>query len=614
MRRLALLALVVAAACTPPKRETLGVPHNGNPAALNRFTDAQRRFLRDARGDTKEEFARIIEEFPQDPIVPYAELYEAMAAIRTHDAQRAVSVLTHAVQVSTDPKLTLKAELYLGIAKNYAGDPAGARPLLAKAAKAVETDEDRVEYLAAVAFATAAGDRPLASLPAFDELWPRATATEHAVILERIEQVVAAAPPDALDVALKEITDKNGPSMAIVASRLADVAAAGGDTAGAKRLRDQAAPARAAVGLPRTATAVETAGNADGSNIVGALLPLGVKNQATIANTTVGALGLLSGATGGGAVTPLEVRAVTAADNAAVAVEELAKANVVAIVGPIDESAVDAAGARAEGLGVPLLSLSSRPEDRTTGKWVFHVRHSATQRAKMLAQRAIAKGVTTFAIMAADNGYGKAVAAAFAAEVDKQGGKVVGKVMYSPGGKQFKSEAERLPGGAQGVFVADNAERLELVVPALATAGYYPKPLGTKKVVGGHPVLLLSTAEGLSATFAANAGRYAEGAMLAPGFYADTQDAATKPFIDKYVAAYGKSPGALEAYAYDAAQLAAAAGGRGRAALQASVASGSLDGVTGTIKFDSDHLRSDPGNVYTIVDENGNYAIRADRK
>jgi branched-chain amino acid transport system substrate-binding protein len=295
------------------------------------------------------------------------------------------------------------------------------------------------------------------------------------------------------------------------------------------------------------------------------------------------------------------------------AVDELAKTHVVAIVGPIDEDAVDAAGGRAEGLGIPLLSLSSRPEARTMGAYVFHVRHSAEMRARILARRALAKGVTSFYVMAADTGYGKAVAAAFENEVQKGSGTVAGTVTYAKDTKSFDGKAKQLSGSFQAVFVADNAEDLELIVPALATAGYFPKPLGTKKVVGGRPILLLSTAEGLTAQYVANAGRYSEGAMLAPGYYPDQQDPTSKAFVDKYAAAFGRAPGAIEAYAYDAAQLAAAAAAGGRNAAATTLSNAQLDGVTGTIKFDSNHLRADPGVIYTVVDDNGSYAIRIQR-
>ena len=124
-------------------------------------------------------------------------------------------------------------------------------------------------------------------------------------------------------------------------------------------------------------------------------------------------------------------------------------------------------------------------------------------------------------------------------------------------------------------------------------------------------MLLLSTAEGLSAQYVANAGRYSEGAMLAPGYYPDQQDARSKAFVDGYAGANGgHSPGAVEAYAYDAAMLAAAAAQGGRVAAATTLSGAQIEGVTGTIKFDADHLRADPGILYTVVDDNGSYAIR----
>ena len=100
-------------------------------------------------------------------------------------------------------------------------------------------------------------------------------------------------------------------------------------------------------------------------------------------------------------------------------------------------------------------------------------------------------------------------------------------------------------------------------------------------------------------------------ALLAPGFYPDDADPATKPFIDKFVAAYGHVPGAGEAYAYDAAQLVVSGGSSDRSALATAIAKGQLAGVTGTVSFDSDHHRSDAGVVYTVVEETGSvFAIR----
>ena len=58
----------------------------------------------------------------------------------------------------------------------------------------------------------------------------------------------------------------------------------------------------------------------------------------------------------------------------------------------------------------------------------------------------------------------------------------------------------------------------------------------------GSPVLLLSTAEDLTSGYLTSAGRHSEGALLAPGFYPDNADPAHKPFVDRFVAAYGRAP------------------------------------------------------------------------
>jgi ABC-type branched-subunit amino acid transport system substrate-binding protein len=399
-----------------------------------------------------------------------------------------------------------------------------------------------------------------------------------------------------------------------VASRLALLADQGGNAPEAQRLRDAAAPARAAVGLPRAIASTEAAAPSGGgdANLVGAIVPLGGKT-ARVGEAAVAGLGLAAGVPDGRGVTAIELRAAGEAEAAAAAVDDLAHANVVAIVGPVDGASVDAAAARADGLGVPLISLATRPEQRKTGRFVFHVVHSAEARARALAQRALAKGVKTFAVLGPDNGYGKSVTEAFVAEVTKGGGAIATRVSYPAKTESFANFAGKLGGSWDALFVPDQAETLALIVPALATAGKVPKPFGyTKKVTGGRAIFLLSTAEGLTSAFL-TAGRHAEGALLAPGFYPDDTDPLLKPFVDRFTGTFGRTPGSIEAYAYDAAQLAAAAGANGRTGLAATLATGELSGVTGVIRFDGDHRRADPGVLFTVVEDGGAFLIRTAR-
>jgi branched-chain amino acid transport system substrate-binding protein len=604
------LLVIVLAACPRPTRKTMvpDVPQSGNADARARFSEARAKFMKDGRGGA--EFARIVEEYPDDPIVPWAQLYAGIAAVKARKYQEAATALQEVIDGDAPAGLARRAELFLGITKNYQGEAARALKLLKTSAEAIENDDERTEYIAAVAYATSVVE-PLASLKYFDQLYPRVSPTERALIVARTEEVAAGAPIDGLRRVFDSLSDRKGPSMAAVASRLAILAEQAGNASEAQRMREVAGPARAAVGLPRNLGDVAGPPSGSGSSgLVGAVVPLGGKSN-KVAEQAVAGLGMAAGVGDGKGVAAIEVRSAQDASAAGLAVEELARANVIAIVGPIDGASVDAAGGRAEGLGVPLLSLSPNPERRTSGKFVFHVVHSAEARARMLAQQAIAKGVKTFAVLAPESGYGRAVTAAFASAVASGGGTIVKTVTYPEETKSFASFTSKLSGSWQGVFVPENAVKLGLIAPALSSSGRVPKPIGTKRVAGGgRPVVLLSTAENLTGALLAAADRHVEGALLAPGFYPDDRDATQKPFLDRFISSFGRAPGAIEAYAYDAAQLAAAAGGGGRAGLAGTLARGSLTGITGTIRFDADHRRADPGVLYTVVESDGAFAIR----
>ncbi|MDX2087551.1 MAG: penicillin-binding protein activator [Kofleriaceae bacterium] len=612
---LAIVALVLAA-CPRPTRRTLvpDVPQDGSAEARARFADARTKFLRDGSGGA--EFRSISEEFPDDPIVPWANLFAGIAAVKERKFDVATKSLQAAIDAGADPGLTTRAQLFLGISLNYQGDPRRALSLLDKGKTAIENEGERTEHLAAFAYATAAaGERPLAALPMFDELYQRVTPTERAVIVGRVVELVGAAEPTALERMFDSLRVRNGPSMAAVATRLALLADQAGNASEAQRFREIAGPARVAVGLPRTVDptiAAAPTGSGD-ANVVGAVLPLGSK-QSRVAEAAAAGLGLAAGVTDGKGVAAVEVRAASDAETSASAVEDLARGNVVAVIGPIDSASVDAAGSRADSIGIPLLSLSTAAEKNAGGRFVFHMIHSGEARSRALAQRALAKGIKTFAVLAAENGYGRAMTAAFVDEVKKGGGSIISSVTYKPDTKSFAGFTIKLTGEWDAVFVPAQADVLGLIAPALAATGKIPKPVGTKKVIGGRPVLLLSTAENLTTAYLVDAGRHSTGAFFAPGYFPDDKDPASKAFLDRFIAAFGRAPGFLEAYAYDAAQLAAAAGGAGRAGLAQTLSTGELVGLTGVIRFDREHRRADPGVVYTVAEETGGtLAIRVVR-
>ncbi|HEY1558993.1 MAG TPA: penicillin-binding protein activator [Kofleriaceae bacterium] len=599
---LALVVVVDLVACHNTRKTLVPeVPQNGNADARQRYLDAQARFRGGGSGD---EFAKIVQDYPEDPIAPWAELAAGIAAIQTRHFSDADAQLAKILAGPAPEGLATRARMFLGVAKNYEGDVAGARKLLAHIPDAAtENDGERAEYVAAVAYATAAGDQPLAALPWFDDLYRRVDNAERAAIVARVVDLVAAADPRAL----ATLAGGDSPSAVIVRSRLAALGGGAPD----RDLSD----ARAKLGLPRALPPADAggAGGVGDPGLLGAVVPLGGKAN-RLGEAAVAGMALVAGAPDGKGVAAVETRIAIDPTTSAEAVDELARGRVVAIVGPIEADDVDEAGKRAEALGVPLLSLATSAGHTAGGRFVFHIRHSPDARARTLAQRALAAGVRRFLVLAPDSGYGRGVGAAFATAVQQGGGTVTATVTYRGDTTAIVKVVKGLGTDWQAVFVPDEADKLAVVIEALAAAGHIAKPVGTKgskKTLGGRPVLVLSTAEGLAGKYIADAGRHSEGALLAPGFYPDDADPDAKPFIDRFTAAYGRAPGATEAYAYDAAQLAAAAGTGGRAALAAQLAKAQLPGVTGTIQFDADHRRADPGLVYTVVEETGGtFAIR----
>ena len=100
-----------------------------------------------------------------------------------------------------------------------------------------------------------------------------------------------------------------------------------------------------------------------------------------------------------------------------------------------------------------------------------------------------------------------------------------------------------------------------------------------------------------------SAGRYVQGTLLAPGFYAGAADPHARGFVDAYHAAYGQDPHATEAYAYDgvnAIRAAVAAGARTRADLTSALSTGTFEGLTGALHFGVDHGRADSTRLYVV--------------
>jgi hypothetical protein len=209
---------------------------------------------------------------------------------------------------------------------------------------------------------------------------------------------------------------------------------------------------------------------------------------------------------------------------------------------------------------------------------------------------------------------------------------VVAEASYVAGATSFAGPIASLKKTSaiiDAVFVPDTAERLPLIAPALAVADLWPQPWapshattpggaapkigakpgrsGDKAAAKPRPILLLSTANDLSRKLLDSAGRYVQGALLCPGFFADESDPTARIFVEAYRGAYAREPHATEAYAYDAVATLRAVVGQGARtrgdvvkALGA-VGTPMLRGLTGDVTFGPDHGRADSPRVYVVA-------------
>lgn len=115
-------------------------------------------------------------------------------------------------------------------------------------------------------------------------------------------------------------------------------------------------------------------------------------------------------------------------------VEELARVErVIAIVGPIARSESAAAAARAEAIGVPLISFSLTLKIPPSTRFVFRHSKSQEEEVRNIVRYAMDyAGARRFAVLYPKGGYGERIGQLFWHEVERRGGRIVGIEAYTP--------------------------------------------------------------------------------------------------------------------------------------------------------------------------------------
>jgi ABC-type branched-subunit amino acid transport system substrate-binding protein len=572
----ALAALAVLASGGCPRGsgevdvETLPALTTDDPRA-----EAEVRAAREAEeaGRTAEaaaRYRRFLEQFPNDALVPVAELgLGRVLLLADNEVSRALVHLERAERAQDVPTAE-RARFFAGVALHRAGRHAEALARLRPFVGRVVDPTDNAWLLRTVAAASEQLGERVEALGMLDALSrPGSPDEDRRQALDRLEPVVSSLGADELARAERTLP-RDGPAWASVMRRALREAAALGD---APRVRAVVDALRAAgielEGEFAALAARSTADEGADPRVVGAVLPLSGRSR-EVGRSALRGLMVAAGVPADGPQPPGAPQLVFRdsagdAERAAAAVEELVRRHrAVAIVGPLGAEETAAAAARAQRLGVPLLTLSGAPGVASAGDHVFRVFPTLGGELRALAAAARRRGASRFALLAPEGAYGDAARAALTAALSEAGGTLVAEARYAASASSFGPQAQALAVAApDAVLVADGPRGVALLAPALAAAGLIPAAPGASTPRGTRAVTLLLPAAAYDASLLRSSARHLQGALVALAFHAPTAAGQGRVFADAYQRQLGEAPDAVAAVAYDAFRLVRAGVDRG---------------------------------------------------
>jgi len=236
------------------------------------------------------------------------------------------------------------------------------------------------------------------------------------------------------------------------------------------------------------------------------------------------------------------------------------KKNVVGIVGPLLNSTAYQSAARAEALSIPLITLSRKEDISGAGGYVFRNSLSPSEEARAVAEYAVnALGNIKFAVLYPEDLSGKIMAKTFMDTVIGLGGEVTAVSSYKRDTKDFsnilvdlfKIETDEVQEGRRmikeyfpsaevdALYIPDDYRTISLITPYI-------------KYYNIEDLQLLGSSGWDSKRLVEMAGRGVDGAVFVDGFFAGSKRESSSVFALHFRDAYGRSPGELEAEAYDA--------------------------------------------------------------
>lgn len=284
-------------------------------------------------------------------------------------------------------------------------------------------------------------------------------------------------------------------------------------------------------------------------------------------------------------------------DKAAAAVEELVtKDRVNVIIGPLSSSSIEAAARKAQGLQVPLISLSQKEGVAGIGDFIFGVSLTAAAQVGTIAEWATkTKKLKTFSIFYPLNTYGQTYKQLFVNAINKSKGKIVNVNSYGETTLDFTGLFKEGDAKSDAIFIPDSYRAVGYIASYLPTTG-------TEKIQ------LLGVNRWNNPELAELAGDAIEGAVFVDGFFDSSRSPSVQKFVSSFREAYGLAPTILESQGFDAARLAIKAlqltgGGHAVDVRNSLLQIPEAEGSTGSVSFDQN--REAQKRLFLLTVKNG---------
>ncbi len=544
-----------------------------DPVAQEEFDLARAQYQQGEAEQAEQLFSNFIIAHPEDPLRPAAELHLGRIAADQGDHDEAAIWLERAA-ASTDETLSTRARHELGLCLLAAGNAERALAVLEPLAGRLDGREAAELYGALAQVAEALEDTPR-RIRFLDAQCRYGGREACASTQEQIAGIIATLD-EAVLTQIHESLPHNGDGWAAATGRLGVLAIDRGDGDRARALLEQLArdgadqsPAGEAL-----SAAIEQMERVDWS-AVGVLLPL--TGRARLVGEQMRAGAELAATTEEDPIRLLVHDSTAASANEGgingMIDELVATERVSAIIGPVDGTNAQAAAQRAQELGVPLLSLSIRPELPDQGRWVFRAFQSNEADVHALLTYSYQRlGNRTFAILHPEGNYGRVLRELVELEVEALGGSVEVVRTFSSSQTSFVEVCQELADHTfDALIIPTRSRTLALIAPALATVGLWSTPPERAHPEDGRAIQLLLPSTTFSPTLIRQTGRYLQGAVFTTPLWVGDPDDDVARFVEEYQESQGAAPTPYASQAYDAIQILRAARssaiGRSREAL-----------------------------------------------